>query len=96
MDWLPALGLQRERKENRLRRVLGIVTVGRDAVTDAVDHARITAHDLLERHFIAAFYELTEKFIRALLREEPLFPQGITLPRKQGRRWVKVRYTASR
>ena len=79
MDRPARLGLKREGQENRLGSVLCVMTVGRDAVSDAVDHASIPAHDLLERSLGAVLYKLSQELVSALLREELLFPQGLTL-----------------
>src|SRR6478672_7533192 len=60
-----------------------------NAVTDAVDHARVPAHDLLERSLGSAGYKLSQKLVGALLWEVPVFPQGLTLaPKDDNRRSV--------
>src|SRR5207249_2845354 len=42
-------GLNGELQKDRLRGVFGIVRIAQNAQTSAEDHARITAHDFLER-----------------------------------------------
>src|SRR5439155_24211034 len=69
----------RQRKENRLRGVLGIVLVAGHAQANPEDHRRIATDDLLVRLLRAAHTELLQQFLCALLIEELSIPQGPTL-----------------
>jgi hypothetical protein len=54
----PTLGLQRKGEEHGLDGILGLVLVLGDPKADIKDHARIPAHDLLERSLMTVLNKL--------------------------------------
>ena len=72
-DGLCGLSLNGQGEEDRLGGIFRIVAILGDAQADAVDHARVAAHDLLERRLRAGRPELLQQFWRALRSEEPGF-----------------------
>src|SRR3954466_15942596 len=58
---LASLDLGRQREEGRLGSILSVVGVLGHLLADAVDHAGVQAHDLLERLLGAAGLELSQQ-----------------------------------
>ena len=58
-------------KEDGLGGVFGVVSVAKDLVADIEDHARVTAHNLLERFLRTGPHKIPEKLLALLARAGP-------------------------